>query len=103
MKIRAGRLEPYYRVLKPCAYELVFAAENDPLAGPETVSWIRQSKGRVWINTLWDTQAGGRCDEKAVVDPDATWGWVLDRGANIIQTDEAERLLRYLRERKLHW
>lgn len=98
-----AELEPYSRLLRPCAFELVFAAEDDPMAAPETTALIKKNGSRVWINTLWDTQAGGRCDEKAVHDPDANWGWVISRGANIIQTDEAERLLQYLRSRNLHW
>jgi len=96
-------LEPYSRLLKPCAFELVFAADDDPLASTDTIAKIRKSGARVWINTLWESQAGGRSDEKAVQDPEGNWGQIITRGANIIQTDESTRLLDYLRARKLHW
>jgi glycerophosphoryl diester phosphodiesterase len=57
----------------------------------------------VWINTLWDSLAAGHTDAKSLADPAVGWGWAIGRGANIIQTDEAERLLEYLQSRKLHW
>jgi glycerophosphoryl diester phosphodiesterase len=98
-----AQLEPYSRLLKPCAFELVFTSEEDPIISADTVRKIRESGARLWINTLWESQAAGRADAKAVADPEANWGWVIARGANIIQTDEAERLLQYLRSRKLHW
>lgn len=98
-----AQLEPYSRQLRPCAFELVFSSEADELVSPETAAKIRKSGARIWINTLWESQAAGRTDAAALHDPDANWGWVISRGATIIQTDEAERLLQYLRSRKLHW
>jgi glycerophosphoryl diester phosphodiesterase len=98
-----AELEPYSRSLKPCAFELVFSSEEDLVISPETAQKIRSSGARIWINTLWESQAAGRSDAAGVNNPDANWGWVISRGATIIQTDEAERLLEYLRARKLHW
>ena len=97
------QLEPYSRLLKPCAFELVFSSAEDPVISSDTAEKIRSSGARIWINTLWESQAAGRSDAAALKDPDANWGWVISRGATIIQTDEAERLLEYLRSRKLHW
>lgn len=98
-----AELEPYSRMLKPCAFELVFSSEEDLLISRDTAKRIQSSGARIWINTLWESQAAGRCDAAALKNPDANWGWVISRGATIIQTDEAERLLDYLRSRKLHW
>lgn len=96
-------LEPYTRKLKPRAFELVFTADDDPMVSPATLARIKQHGARPWINTLWDNLAAGHTDAKSLTDPAAGWGWVIERGATIIQTDEAERLLEYLRSRKLHW
>lgn len=96
-------LEPYIRLTRAGAAELVFTDDNDPLVSPATLAKLKQHGARPWINTLWDELAAGHTDAKSLTDPAAGWGWVIARGANIIQTDEAERLLEYLRSRKLHW
>lgn len=59
---------------------------------------VIKAKGapRLWINTMWDSLSAGHGDERALLDPDANWGWVLDQGASMIQTDYAAELLVYL-------
>jgi glycerophosphoryl diester phosphodiesterase len=98
-----AQLEPYTRRTHPCAFELVFVSDDDPIVSPETAAKVKQSGARVWINTLWDSLAAGHTDAKSLTDPAVGWGWAIDRGANIIQTDESQRLLEYLRAHKLHW
>lgn len=48
---------------------------------------------------MWASLCGGHEDEKALSDPDAHWGWVLDRGATVIQTDRPEELIEYLKKK----
>ncbi len=98
-----AQIEPYTRQTRPCAFELVFVSDHDPIVSPEIIARIKQSGARAWVNTLWDDLAAGHTDAKSLKDPAAGWGWAIGRGANIIQTDEAERLLEYLRAHKLHW
>jgi len=98
-----AQLEPYTRQMHPCAFELVFISDNDPIVALEVTAKIKQHGARVWINTLWDSLAGGHTDAKSLTDPSVGWGWAIGRGANIIQTDESQRLLEYLQSRKLHW
>lgn len=98
-----AQLEPYLHLTRPCAVELVFVSDDDPVVAPETLAKLKRNGARPWINTLWDDLAAGHTDAKSLTDPAAGWGWVIARGANVIQTDEAERLLEYLRARKLHW
>lgn len=59
---------------------------------------VIKAKGapRLWINTMWDSLSAGHGDERALLDPDANWGWVLEQGASMIQTDYAAELLVYL-------
>ena len=98
-----AQMEPYTRKIHPCAFELVFVSDEDPIAAPDVIARIKKSGARAWINTMWDSLDAGHTDEKSLKDPSAGWGWAIERGANVIQTDEAERLLEYLRARKLHW
>lgn len=98
-----AQLEPYTRRTRPCAFELVFVSDDDPIVSLETTARIKQAGARVWVNTLWDSLAAGHTDAKSLTNPEAGWGWAIARGANIIQSDESQRLLQYLRARQLHW
>lgn len=54
---------------------------------------------RIWYNSLWDTFNGGHDDEMALDDPDGSYGWLLDKGANIIFCDNSFLLLDYLKKK----
>jgi len=64
---------------------------------PELTSLIRQKNARIWINALGEPDflirkgETGKAMEK-----------LLKHGANVIQTDEPEKMLEYLRSKKLH-
>ncbi len=84
--------------------ELVFEEENNVLA---TEAYMRShhDKGRLlWCNSiLYNCKkplSGGHTDDISVsVDPDLGWGWIVDRGFDIIQTDWTLALRTYLNER----
>ena len=90
-------------VLRAPAIEVCFDGEHagDRLIGP--VHDLIEDHQRLWVNSLWDSISGGRSDAQAVDDPHAVWGWMVDNGVTVIQTDEPQRLLEYLRSRGLHW
>ena len=54
---------------------------------------------RLWINTMWDNLNAGHGDVRALLDADGHWGWVLDQGATMIQTDYAAELVVYLMQK----
>lgn len=95
-------IDSYLRHMKPQAFELVFS--ND---GPEVqrlIKKIRDSGAKIFINSLWPELCGGHDDDRAVElhQPDQSWGWIIDQGAKLIQTDRPALLLEYLRSKKLH-
>ena len=95
-------MDGYMERLKPAAYELVYARAGDD-AMPAMMRRQLHGKALIWYNTLWDTLCGGHDDDMALEDPDAAYGYLIDTlGARIIQTDRAEYLLEYLRNRNLH-
>ena len=52
---------------------------------------------------LWDELVAGHTDEMALVKgADASWGWLIKKGANAIMTDRPEELLSYLKNKDLH-
>lgn len=83
------------------SYELVFQEENR-----ELLRLIqKQLKGNsvIWINSLWPSLCAGYCDDKALKNPEAIYGHLIDSlGARIIQTDRPAYLIDYLAKRGLH-
>ncbi len=95
-------ISDYKDKLKPVAMELVFAADTSKVL--DQFKQIKKSGSRVWVNTLWPSLNAGHHDDLAVEQGDLknSWDWIIDRGANIIQTDRPKELLEYLRKRNLH-
>lgn len=71
------------------------------------VAWMKNIKKNgtgLWLNSLWPEHNGGHDDDRAVDkhEPDNAWGWLVNHGATIIQTDRPALLLNYLKNHKLH-
>jgi len=92
----------FQQQIKPVAFELSF--KQDTVQILHTLDKIKQRGSRVWMNALWASLNGGHDDDKAVDENNIadSWQWLLDHGANIIQTDRPRELLDYLRKNKLH-
>lgn len=78
----------------PFAYEFIFAEEP-----PEVAALCRELHGegsRVWFNALWPFFNAGHDDDRAVGDPEGSYGWLVSAGASIIQTDRPRLLRDYL-------
>lgn len=81
--------------------ELVFKTENSPLAQDVYIE-KEHKKGRLlWGNAiLYSYKAqlsGGHTDDIAVAgNPDYGWGWLIDKGFDIIQTDWVMPLHHYM-------
>lgn len=78
---------------KPVAYEVLFKKDDNPVLG-DIHNLIGDS--RLWINTLWDSMCGNHDDEVAIKNPDKHWGWIVNQGTTIIQTDRPVELIHYL-------
>ena len=94
-------IENFMKKLKPVAFELLFV--SDTCQAPLVVKDLLEGKSKIWYNTLWDTMAGGHDDDMSLENPDAGYGYFIDKlGATIIQTDRTDYLLEYLRQRGIH-
>lgn len=91
----ATTLDAFQKNMKPVAVELVFASDTSKVLSRLDV--IRQRGSRVWINSLWGNLCANHDDERAVNDLAGTYGWILQKGANMIQTDRPAMLLKYTR------
>ncbi|MBQ8875608.1 MAG: glycerophosphodiester phosphodiesterase family protein [Bacteroides sp.] len=87
--------------LKPLAFELCW--NNPESEVPAKMEKALKGRSLIWYNTLWDWLCAGHNDDKAVDNPDGTWGYMIDTlGARILQTDRPQLMIEYLRSRKLH-
>ncbi len=86
-----------YARYNPIAVEVVNHTDDYLVDGANAV---REQNARLWVNTL-PGFAAGRSDDKSLVDPDGNWGFLVNIGVNMIQTDRPEALLTYLKSRGL--
>lgn len=81
--------------------EVFLTGEQDKLIAPDFVQKLHARGLRLWVNALSLGQginlSAGHDDSLSVsVSPDLGWGWLIQRGVNIIQTDWPAELRRYL-------
>ena len=85
--------------------EVLFTDENDPVASEEYIKAMHGKKKIVWVNSIvYDYKAvlsAGHTDDEAVTgNEEKAWGWLIDRGFDIIQTDWCLALKKFKEERK---
>jgi len=54
----------------------------------------------IWFNTLDMAASGEWTDPRALIEPDAIWGRLMDAGISTIQTDEPAALRAYIEARR---
>ena len=107
---KADKFLPGFLAAEPRAnsmYEICFDK-------PEKVEKMKgvlnaPGKPRVWINTMWDSLAAGRGEAKnasgkglRIDKPDEVWGWAIQQGATMIQSDYGKECLEYLSKQGRH-
>jgi len=75
--------------------ELIF--ERDDLRVLDSLENLGK---RVWVNTLWGELCGGHSDNSSLEDAEGNWGWLIDRGVDVIQSDRPLVLKNYIRDKK---
>lgn len=71
-----------------------FIREDYPIL--RKIKNLQEMGYRIWFNSLWDTFNADHDDELAVTDPDNSYGWLINHGANIIFSDNPILLKKYL-------
>ncbi|MCK4563629.1 MAG: glycerophosphodiester phosphodiesterase family protein [Verrucomicrobia bacterium] len=74
----------------PASIELVFNSSSTPMLSAASVAKAAETDTHIFINSLWGSICADHHDAIALAgDPDGSWGWLVDKGATIIQTDNA--------------
>lgn len=97
----ADIIAEYEQKYHPLLYELVF--DNDSDATMQLMALAKNSGAKLFVNSLWPELCGAHHDDRAVeqADADGSWGWLVNNGASVIQTDRPAALLRYLSDKNL--
>ena len=89
------------RKMRYVGVEALFEASDVPIATKRYLSSMREKGLLTWCNAIvYDYRAvlsAGHTDDISISDdPEKGWGWMINRGFNVIQTDWPLALARYL-------
>lgn len=84
--------------------EVLFRTEDKKVCSEEYISYMHSKNRIVWVNSIvYNHKAilsAGHTDNIAVQgETERGWGWLIDRGFDIIQTDWCLMLKNYIKER----
>jgi len=92
------KLKDQLKKIHPKAFEILLRKSDTIMAQSE---YLKKHGSRVWVNSLWASLCFKHNDSKAIKNPDKNWGWIIEKGANIICTDYPVELLQYLHKKGL--
>jgi len=83
--------------------EVLFKTEDTHVATPEYIEKMHKAGLLLWVNPIVynykaDLVAGHNDDRAMTESMDANWGWLIDRGFDILQTDWCLPMRLYLEE-----
>jgi glycerophosphoryl diester phosphodiesterase len=89
-----------------CMAELIFEDINDPLVADSFIEDMHRRSLLLWANVItldeYHILSGGKDDRNAITgNPDDAWGWCVDKGFDVLQTDWPLLLRAYL-DKRLH-
>ena len=81
--------------------EVLFEKDDEPVASPEYIESMHKKRLIVFANAIVynknDVIAAGHSDDNSfLISPDYGWGWLAERGFDIIQTDFCSLAAAYL-------
>ncbi|MDR3170134.1 MAG: glycerophosphodiester phosphodiesterase family protein [Treponema sp.] len=102
--IEEEKIVQKYRI-NYCMAELIFADINDPLVSDSQIQDMHRRGVLLWANVItldeYTILSGGKDDRNAITgNPDDNWGWCVDKGFDVLQTDWPLLLREYLLSRK---
>jgi glycerophosphoryl diester phosphodiesterase len=92
-----SQLDEMITKIRPIAFEVAFEHDDSPCISDNTINKMKEH-ANVWVNSLNVSINGGHTDSLSLKNPDAGWGWLINKGVNIIQTDYAFKLQTYIDE-----
>lgn len=81
-------------------YEPSFTAMKFKDEKAKTLKRIEKirSMNRVWGSTYDSRKCAGHSDDRSIKDGNLGWGWMIERGFNVLVTDRPQMLINYLNQ-----
>jgi glycerophosphoryl diester phosphodiesterase len=99
---KEGYKELFNEVLQYPFEGVEFTFASDTISEVSRFHEFKKKGTRVWVNSLWAEHNSGHHDDRALKDSENSYGWLISKGINMIQTDRPKLLLKYLRSKQLH-
>lgn len=93
-------IEAYLQNFKPVAIQLRLPTAETPRL--DLIKVIKTNKMRACVTTIHDKWSADRGDDRAFENPETNWGWLIQKGISIFNTDRPISLLEYLHGKNLH-
>jgi glycerophosphoryl diester phosphodiesterase len=84
-----------------CMAELIFKDTGDPVVDDGFIKKLKEQDLLLWVNVITLNEhlvlSGGKDDRNAIMgSPDDNWGWCINKGFDVLQTDWPLLLREYL-------
>ena len=93
------QLEQLLEDVSPTAIELLFYTEEDAVVSDSVISKLKDQTN-LWGNALDFAENARRSDSLSLLDPDKGWGWFIDRGISLIQTNYPLEFMDYAEKKR---
>jgi len=93
-------IDTYLAQLKPKAFQ--FRMGKFDGGAYDQLEKILSSGSKAFVAATWPHHTIGHDDQVSRKSPDEGWGWLIDQGFTILETNRPEHLIRFLQNRKLH-
>lgn len=95
-----GKFSKLKNDMQPIGYYIAFPSDKLPIL-KETKSYSEYGH-RLWVDTLLGKCCnGGRNDQLALMDPESSYGWLLDHGFTVFFTDDPHGVAKFLKSRNM--
>lgn len=92
-------VEEYINKLNPVAFQFRIASTDD--ISYKILPKIKASKSKCFVAATWKEHTAQHDDEASLSDPSKGWGWLVEQGFNIIETNYYEQLLDFLNRKNV--
>ena len=94
--------------LENIGMEIIFHNDDDPQVSPDFIDRLHRDGKLTWANSIIYNHrsqiAAGHSDDTSLLDsPDKGWGWLAERGFDLIQTDWPIMMIDYLKSAGLYY
>ena len=91
------------RSIRYVGAEVIFDSEDNAFCSPEYINMLHRDGCALWVNPIiydyhWQLTAGHSDDIAVSEDEYLGWGWLIDRGYDILQTDFPLQLKMYIQK-----